>query len=66
MEQGMSKSVGEGLTVALALLVAVIALLSGCGRQAEPSVENFLDKHWAEPCHRRARRRRRSHRWKPR
>jgi hypothetical protein len=45
----MSKSVGEGLTVALALLVAVIALLSGCDRQAEPSVENFLDKHWAEP-----------------
>jgi len=49
MEQGMSKSVGEGLTVALVLLVAVIALLSGCGRQTEPSVENFLEKHWAEP-----------------
>lgn len=35
---------------ALSLLLVAVALSAGCGqRPAAPSVESFLDRHWAEP-----------------
>ena len=33
----------------LLLFVGGVGLLSGCGKQQEPSVEAFLETHWAEP-----------------
>jgi hypothetical protein len=48
MERGMVRSMWNGVMLA-GLAALALAALSGCGRQAEPTVESFLERHWAEP-----------------
>jgi hypothetical protein len=43
----MRLSISSALAGSFLLLVVV--LLAGCGRQAEPTVEAFLERHWSDP-----------------